>query len=140
MGGFVLYQGNLRVRVLDPEPFGWGRYDGKIVMPTISEKEINDRSKADGLSKGLVICQVTWFVLQCFARIAEGLDVTQLELVTLAFAALNGIMYFLWWNKPLDVQSIEKVFYLSEKLESSVQTESADVIRIQNKNTIGESH
>jgi hypothetical protein len=32
------------------------------------------------------------------------LAVTELEIVTLAYAALNGVMCFFWWKKPLDVQ------------------------------------
>jgi hypothetical protein len=33
------------------------------------------------------------------------LALTELEVVTLAYAVLNGITYFFWWDKPLDVQS-----------------------------------
>jgi len=43
-------------------------------------------------------------VLQCAARRAQRLPVTQLEIATLGFAALNLVTYTLWWNKPLDVQ------------------------------------
>ncbi|PPQ69281.1 hypothetical protein CVT25_005938 [Psilocybe cyanescens] len=99
-------------------------YDGNIIMPTTTEKEINDRSMTGGLSKALVIVQATWFVLQCFARIAQSLEGTQLELVTLAFIALNGFMYFLWWNKPLDVGSTKKIFLIPERMDSGAQTET----------------
>ncbi|TFK65790.1 hypothetical protein BDN72DRAFT_860393 [Pluteus cervinus] len=51
----------------------------------VTEKEINDKSKGDILSKTLVAFQTTWFV------------------VTLAFATLNVITYALWWYKPLNV-------------------------------------
>ncbi|TDL15015.1 hypothetical protein BD410DRAFT_809277 [Rickenella mellea] len=44
------------------------------------------------------------FVLQCIARGAEHLAITELELVTLAFAVLNMVTYALWWNKPQNVQ------------------------------------
>ena len=41
---------------------------------SITEKEITDKSKGDGLSKGLVILQTTWFAIQCIARgVAAGL-------------------------------------------------------------------
>ncbi|KAF8659461.1 hypothetical protein AX16_001828 [Volvariella volvacea WC 439] len=46
----------------------------------------------------------SWFVVQCIARHIEGLALTELELVTLAFAALNAMTYILWWDKPLNVE------------------------------------
>ena len=41
---------------------------------------------------------------QCIARGAYGLTVTELEVVTVAFASLTGVIYYLWWDKPLDVR------------------------------------
>ena len=76
--------------------------DWKFVLPTA--EEIQDRSKGDGLSKALVVGQTAWFVAQCLSRWVAGFAITEMELVTLAFATLNGIIYFLWWNKPLDVR------------------------------------
>lgn len=70
----------------------------------ITENEIQDKSNGDILSKGLVILQTTWFLLQCIARRVEHLPITELELVTLALAALNFMTYVFWWNKPLSVQ------------------------------------
>jgi hypothetical protein len=66
--------------------------------------EIKDRSKSDALSKTIVIVQTTWFAAQCIARAAQGLAITELEIVTLAYTVLNGVMCFFWWSKPLDVQ------------------------------------
>ncbi|ESK86847.1 hypothetical protein Moror_3460 [Moniliophthora roreri MCA 2997] len=71
---------------------------------SITEEEIQDRSHADVLSKTIAIVQTTWFILQCIARGAQGLAITELEIITLAFAFLNFITYFLWWNKPLRVR------------------------------------
>jgi len=80
--------------------------EGKIEFPSISEDEIRDRSKADALGKALAIIQTVWFVAQCIARTrVPGLILTELELVTVAFAVLNAFMYFLWWNKPLNAQT-----------------------------------
>lgn len=68
------------------------------------ETQINDRSKRDLLAKSFVVLQTSWFIIQCIARHAKGLDITELELVTLAYAVLNGAMYICWWHKPLDVE------------------------------------
>lgn len=38
------------------------------------------------------------------ARAVQGLAITELEIITLAYTALNGVMCFFWWDKPLDVQ------------------------------------
>lgn len=40
--------------------------------------------------------------------------------MTLAFAALNGVMYYLWWNKPLDVQRAFPI-YLRKEIDPSKQ-------------------
>ncbi|TFK65776.1 hypothetical protein BDN72DRAFT_824214 [Pluteus cervinus] len=69
----------------------------------LTEKEIQDKSKGDILSKGLVAFQTTWFVFECLARLHQGLPLIELEVVTLAFAMLNIITYGLWWYKPLNV-------------------------------------
>jgi len=36
--------------------------------------------------------------------------VTELEVVTLAFSSLAMMIYFLWWNKPLDVGVPARVY------------------------------
>ncbi|KAK7450093.1 hypothetical protein VKT23_012975 [Stygiomarasmius scandens] len=70
----------------------------------VTEEEILDRSKTDTISKVVVVGQTLWFVAQCVARAAEKLPVTNLEIMTLAFAALNIATYFMWWNKPQRVR------------------------------------
>ena len=104
MGGFKLFDENGPVRTLEPQDLQTLARKGDIDFPDITEREIQDRSKGDALSKGLVLIQTSWFILQCIARRIERLPITELELVTLAFAALNFITYALWWNKPLNVQ------------------------------------
>jgi hypothetical protein len=103
MGGFMLYEGDKARGILSPERLKELYEEGKIDFPTITEEEIHDRSQADALAKTVVVGQTTWFIVQCIARGVQGLVLTQLELVTVAFAFLNGLMYFLWWNKPMDV-------------------------------------
>lgn len=70
----------------------------------IEESEIQDRSKGDVISKLLVLTQVTWFILQFFARLVQHLPATEIEVVTLAYAILNMVTYACWWYKPLAVQ------------------------------------
>ena len=112
MGGFMLMDGDERNGVLTHDTFRDLLRDGKIDFPLITEAEIEDRSKADSLAKGIAVLQTTWFIAQCISRTAQGLITTEAELITLAFAALNGILYFLWWNKPFDVKCCVPVFLL----------------------------
>jgi len=110
MGGFMEYEGNSPIRVLLPEQLGSYSLTGNGDFPRISKAEIEDKSKGDAISKGVVILQTGWFVTQCIARGVQGLPITELELVTVAFAALNFIIYLLWWNKPLNVQRGVRVY------------------------------
>ena len=72
-----------------------------FTVPT--EAEINDKGKKDWLAKSIVLIQTSWFVMQCIARAIKHLPVTHLEIVTLAYAAMNFVIYIFWWNKPLNV-------------------------------------
>ena len=83
-----------------------------FTVPT--EEEIKDRGKSDWLAKSLVLLQTSWFVMQCIARAIEHLPITHLEIVTLAYAAMNFVIYIFWWNKPLNVNRPVRVFRKSE--------------------------
>ncbi|KAF7972789.1 hypothetical protein HWV62_17068 [Athelia sp. TMB] len=74
---------------------------GTLIPPTLAELE--DRGKADAISKTVAVVQTLWFIIQCAARRVERLPMTQLEIMTLAYTAIAMIMYGFWWNKPLNV-------------------------------------
>ncbi|KAG2029928.1 hypothetical protein BDR03DRAFT_975376 [Suillus americanus] len=103
MGGFMLYvNGKPRATLTTNELRCFVRV-GFVDMPVISEAEIQDRSKGDGLSKGIALLQLVWFVIQLVARYVQNLPITLLEIDTLAVAALTCVAYGLWWKKPKDV-------------------------------------
>ena len=79
-----------------------------FIMPT--QAEIEDKGKSDWLAKSLVLLQTLWFVMQCIARGIEHLPLTHLEIVTLAYAAMNFVIYIFWWYKPLNVNRPVRVF------------------------------
>lgn len=70
------------------------------LLPDISKKEIDDKSKADGIAKILVCLQAGWMVLQVVARIVYGLPVTLLEVNTIGHVICAFSIYLLWWHKP----------------------------------------
>ena len=91
------------------------RYSGSFTMPT--EAEIKDRGKSDWLAKFLVLLQTLWFIMQCIAHGIKHLPVTHLEIVTLAYVAMNFVIYIFWWNKPLNVNRPVRVFRKSGRSE-----------------------
>ncbi|TFK32489.1 hypothetical protein BDQ12DRAFT_500825, partial [Crucibulum laeve] len=103
MGGFMLYREDKVVCVLTPYGLESLLSRNLVDLPDITKEEIQDRSKGDLITKGIAILQSTWFVAQCISRILQHLSITQLELVTLGLAMLNGAMFAAWWKKPLDV-------------------------------------
>jgi len=133
MGGFTYFDGEIE-RVLDFDDFRsllgipgglpfrrllglpfrprWSEEPGpsKISFPTITAAEIQDKARGDFLSKAIVILQSIWFIVQCVARGKQGLALTELELVTLALASLNGVMCYFWWDKPLGVNEPVKLY------------------------------
>ena len=116
----MLFEGSVAKGVLTPERFSELLTAEKIEFPTVTVEEIEDRSKADGFSKTIALGQTLWFVAQCISRRAQHLDLTPIELLTLSLAVLNGFMYFLWWNKPLDVHCPVRVYLRDASNESSV--------------------
>ena len=106
-----------------------------FTVPT--EEEIKDKGKSDWLAKSLVLLQTSWFVMQCIARAVERLPVTHLEIVTLAYAAMNFVIYVFWWNKPLNVNrpvrvfrksSVEETISEARRLASETNSDAIDTI------------
>ncbi|KAG1813968.1 uncharacterized protein BJ212DRAFT_1364816 [Suillus subaureus] len=114
MGGFMLYdvdgkpystiQPGQLLRLID---------EGCIDAPIITANQIRDKSKGNVISKGTLMLQVGWFVMQLITRAVYHLDTTEFEIATLAFAVLNFLTYPMWWNKPLDVQCPYPVYWKS---------------------------
>ncbi|KAM0802741.1 hypothetical protein BDR22DRAFT_819419 [Usnea florida] len=73
------------------------------MIPNISREEIESRSKANGLAKILVCIQALWFIIQCVTRLAQGIPISLLELNTFGHAVCMLLVYFLWWEKPFEV-------------------------------------
>ncbi|KAJ7057841.1 hypothetical protein C8F01DRAFT_1256456 [Mycena amicta] len=99
MGGFVDREGHPIVTCAQIEQPGCLE-----AVKDVSESAIDDKSKGDTFSKGIAFFQGVWFVVQCIARAAQHLPITELEVATLAFAFINIFTWLLWWHKPLDVQ------------------------------------
>ncbi|KAG2071817.1 hypothetical protein BDR04DRAFT_1097835 [Suillus decipiens] len=123
MGGFMLY--------VDGKPYATLPHDhilelirGKCIdTPTLTADQIYDKSKGNAISKGLIMLQVAWFVMQLITRAIYHLETTQLEAGTLAFAVLNFLTYAVWWNKPLNVQCPHPVYWKSAESRPDIRVE-----------------
>ncbi|KAF2638366.1 hypothetical protein P280DRAFT_83144 [Massarina eburnea CBS 473.64] len=73
-------------------------------LPDVPENQIKDKSKADGLSKLLVVLQAGWMIIQTLARVQQKLPVTLLEINTMGHVVCAFALYALWWSKPLDIK------------------------------------
>jgi len=103
MGGFALYDKEDRIyRPIHPDHFP--EWVGQtFVFPPISEEEIKDKSKGDGLTKTIAVLQLLWFSVQLIGRLIKGWAATELEVLTFATCIMTVVIYVFWWNKPLDV-------------------------------------
>ncbi|KAL0066136.1 hypothetical protein AAF712_006760 [Marasmius tenuissimus] len=103
------YDAQLR-KLKELHPHGHGEFEspleycvanGLIVM---TEKEIESLGHTDLLAKTIAISQTLYFITSCIARGVKGLAITELEFLTLGFAALNLVTYSFWWHKPSRVR------------------------------------
>ncbi|KAG2035639.1 hypothetical protein BDR03DRAFT_1012326 [Suillus americanus] len=114
MGGFMLYDVDRKpYSTLQPGQLLKLIDDGCIDAPLLTANQIRDKSKGNVISKGTIMLQVGWFVMQLITRAVYHLDTTEFEIATLAFAVLNFLTYPMWWNKPLDVQCPHPVYWKS---------------------------
>jgi hypothetical protein len=120
MGGFMLYVDGKPYQTLLPDQLLFLIRAGSIEAPALTARQIYDRSKGNALSKGLVIFQGAWFVLQLLSRAVYHLEITHIEVATLAFAVLNFFTYALWWNKPLNVQCPHPVHWKPTESSSEI--------------------
>ena len=78
-------------------------------LPSVTEAEIEDRSKGDVVTKFLALLQTLWFVAELALRTAEQLPISQIEIHTTAMVACSTIAYAGNWYKPQNVMTRIKI-------------------------------
>lgn len=68
----------------------------------IDPHTIEEKSKADILTKSLICIQVSWMVIQCIARAAAGYPLTLVELHVMVHVVCALSMYALWWKVGIE--------------------------------------
>ncbi|KAH0556555.1 hypothetical protein GP486_005587 [Trichoglossum hirsutum] len=72
-------------------------------QPLVTEKAIEDKSKADNFVKTIACMQALWLIAQCIGRAIQRLPISTLELSSVAYVIYALSNYLFWWKKPLDV-------------------------------------
>jgi hypothetical protein len=78
-------------------------------FPSVTEAEIEDRSKGDVVTKFLALLQTLWFVAELILRTTEQLPISQIEIHTAAMVAYSTIAYAGNWYKPQNVMTRIKI-------------------------------
>ena len=90
--------------ILDSKQLALARRSGVIQkLPSLTEEEIADRSKSDGLVRLLAVVQVLWLAVQLIIRRFAKIPFAALEISTVAFSSCAFIIYMTEWSKPKDV-------------------------------------
>ncbi|KAK7556924.1 hypothetical protein IWX49DRAFT_17236 [Phyllosticta citricarpa] len=75
----------------------------KFNTPILSEEYILRCDKSDALTKAIACVQCGWFVFQIVARAIMDMEISPLEITTIAFTCLCFVTYMAWWKKPCDI-------------------------------------
>ena len=111
MGGYRVMSGDgdRQLYIFRVKELIWLTENGVLTIPEVTLDELHDKSNADWLVKGIALAQSAWFMLQICARVNQKLPITTLELATVAFIGCTGMMYFFWWNKPMDLETFTPI-------------------------------
>ncbi|KAF2440837.1 hypothetical protein P171DRAFT_434593 [Karstenula rhodostoma CBS 690.94] len=74
-------------------------------LPQLSEAELGDKNKGDYLVKTLALLQIAWMLAQLVTRWKNKRPVSQLEVMTLSFAACAVVIYALILPRPQGVET-----------------------------------
>ncbi|KUJ21636.1 uncharacterized protein LY89DRAFT_637487 [Mollisia scopiformis] len=71
----------------------------------LRKEDIEDKSKADWLLKAIAMSQISWLILNVWARHVAQFPITQLEIASVAFSLIAIATYAANWWKPKDITS-----------------------------------
>lgn len=85
------------------------KHEGRKLLELLTrnvpiDDHIDERSKADVVTKVITCFQATWVAFQLVARLVLRLDLSLLEVVTATYILLAMLAYIAWWSKPYDMQ------------------------------------
>lgn len=105
MGGIMLEPRDSTPFLVNSRQIEYLVQKGYVEQPSITAKEIWDKSKADTLAKTLTLAQASWLAIQLVGRAVMRLSTTTLELSAGAIVLCTFGTYICWLNKPTDVET-----------------------------------
>lgn len=105
MGGFVFHTQDSSPFPLNATQLLWLIRHKYVEFPSVTKREIWDKSKQDTFTKVVTAFQVSYLIIQCSARAAQRLTITTLELNALAIVVCSLMTSYAWLHKPADVHS-----------------------------------
>ncbi|KAK7418271.1 hypothetical protein QQX98_004056 [Neonectria punicea] len=133
MGGFVLAPPDFPNFPINSKQLHYLVSRGYVAMPSVSKREIDDRTKANYFAKFVTIIQTTWFLLQVIGRGITHLHVTTLELTAVAIVVCTFGTFYCWYKKPVDIE-VPIVIHPNVDL-SQILVEAGDVASAPYKQT-----
>lgn len=103
-GGFILHTPDMPPFPINTTALHYLIERKYLDHPTIKKEDILDRSKSDLFARAIGIIQTSWIIVQIAARLNQSLDVSPLELVTVAFSICTIASFYFWMEKPLDIE------------------------------------
>ena len=103
MGGFVFHARDSKPFPLNATQLHWLVINKFVEYPTITRKEVWDKSKQDTFTKVITAFQISYLIIQCIGRAVQGLAITTLELNALAIVVCSLMTSAVWLHKPAEV-------------------------------------
>ena len=104
-GGFWLHASDFEAFPITAKQLEYLVRHKHIRLPSVSSREIWDKSNADYLAKAFACYQTLWLAVQLIGRGIQQLPITPLELATIAIAGCSLTTQWFWLKKPLDVET-----------------------------------
>ncbi|KAF2729575.1 hypothetical protein EJ04DRAFT_588566 [Polyplosphaeria fusca] len=90
MGGFVFHARDGEPSPLNATQLHWLVINEFVQYPSITKKDVWDRSKQDTFTKVVTTFQIGYLIIQCIARAIQGLVITTLELNAVAIVIYSS--------------------------------------------------
>lgn len=126
-GGFMLHSPDMPPFPVNSRAIHYLVDKKYIDAPSATKEDIEDHSKSDRFAKVVAIVQGTYMIAQTITRAIQHMEISNLELTTVAFVLCTSFTFFFWIEKP---QGVERAFDLETTTPiRTILTEAGPVAR-----------
>ena len=101
---------------------------GYVEYPALTEKEVADKNKINGIARLATLGQAGWFAVNSLARLIQRIGITHGELTTLGFIFCTMATAYFWRKKPADVEC--PIIIKSETPIAEILVRAGDIARV----------